>query len=692
LQKQKTSLVARWLGRLREVLGLLTGTLSGESQRREPPQEERRYRKHQPEEQLERRVEEGQVAPPAAPVPPPSPPREEEYVAAESLPASMGPASEPQLDEIELAEADDSRYLNVAVLEPGAQGALPPSCPLSAARQYLLRLDIGELAQDSIVVDPEAVPSSLLPRAEGGHWLEVGLASADFEVPDRLSHMFLPTTGSAWTCSCTPGGKHSCIPSKRERYLSIPITAPARGTSGQLRISLYFENNVVQSVLMSADIVEEGEPTRKGAMAAVTDYTLSRRLTDLDRIEPRLASVVVNETADGSHLLVFKGAGGKTFPLTLTEGQLTSAMDDVRELLLEFHVEQVKKSRRNRLEPGNRKRPTELQSDLVRLARIGFRYWNSLFGQAGEQLFEAGRDGSETIQIARVPSSLFVFPWAVIYDLPLGAEQEGHTLCPLIEEWDGKSDLLPDTLTGCPHAKAHESASNVICPFGFWGFRYAIEQPASTNNRPAACQIDLSPPLSIVIARSLALNEGETTRHLEEMARRLPGFGQSLASSRAEVGQQLANPELEVVYFYCHGKAVEKAVTMLEVGRSDLIPPEQIVAWQLSEWRKNEDHWARTKPLVFLNGCHTTDLTPQSPVNFVDSFSQVGASGVIGTEITMDQKMASEAAEVLFGYLGNGTGLGVGEALRRTRLHFLAKGNVLALAYTAYCRADLHFA
>lgn len=589
---------------------------------------------------------------------------------------------EPSLEEV-------PRYLNVGILEPGGEAPLSPDRPLLAAREYELRLDIGVLAPDSLVVDPESVPAPLLPRREDGHWLEVGLASVSFGVPDRPAHIFLPTGGAAWTCSCAPGEKHSCGPAERDPYLRLPIVTPRQARGSELRISLYYENNVIQSMKMSADIAEEGGEERGGVAVAV-DYTLDHRLTGLEEVEPRLASIIVNESADGTHLLVFKGATEVTIPLHPTEGQLTRAMEDVRELMLDLHIRRIGNAEpENRLEPGNRKRPPELRDDLVRLARLGFRYWSALFGQAGDQLIDAGDSASNTIQIARVPSSLFVFPWAVIYDLPLGAEDAGHAFCPLIEEWDGSTELMPDDLTACPHAEAHKSTPNVICPFGFWGFRYAIEQPASTNNRPAARQVGISPPLSMVVARSLILDQGETTRHLGELEKRLPGFGQASASSRDEVGELLADPALEVAYFYCHGRTVERALTALEVGYSDLIPPEQIVAWHMAEWRNVKDHWTKTKPLVFLNGCHTAELTPQSPVNFVDSFSQVGASGVIGTEITMDQAMAGEVAEVLFGHLNAGSDLGVGEALRRTRLHFLAKGNVLGLAYTAYCSADL---
>jgi hypothetical protein len=90
---------------------------------------------------------------------------------------------------------------------------------------------------------------------------------------------------------------------------------------------------------------------------------------------------------------------------------------------------------------------------------------------------------------------------------------------------------------------------------------------------------------------------------------------------------------------------------------------------------------------VFINGCHTAELTPELLVSFVDSFIGAYASGVIGTEVLLHQQIAGEAAEEFLMQLQNK--LSVGQALREMRLHFLSKGNLMGLAYTPYCSAKL---
>jgi hypothetical protein len=98
--------------------------------------------------------------------------------------------------------------------------------------------------------------------------------------------------------------------------------------------------------------------------------------------------------------------------------------------------------------------------------------------------------------------------------------------------------------------------------------------------------------------------------------------------------------------------------------------------------------WGETRPLVFINGCHTVELSPDALVGFVDTLIQAKASGVIGTEVTITQGLADEAAELFWSYfLKEGTS--AGQAIRRMRCDFLSKGNLMGLAYTPYCSADL---
>ena len=52
----------------------------------------------------------------------------------------------------------------------------------------------------------------------------------------------------------------------------------------------------------------------------------------------------------------------------------------------------------------------------------------------------------------------------------------------MVTEWDGTKPLFtePGLHRTCPRGP-HTTERNVLCPFGFWGIRYAIEQLSRTD-------------------------------------------------------------------------------------------------------------------------------------------------------------------------------------------------------------------
>lgn len=219
-----------------------------------------------------------------------------------------------------------------------------------------------------------------------------------------------------------------------------------------------------------------------------------------------------------------------------------------------------------------------------------------------------------------------------------------------------------------------------------------IELPPHMDNRDMPMEIQVVAPFESVFARSLDLEEELSEQHLENI-QKLPGFSGPPQDSKDAIVNALANPDIEIAYFYCHGKRkqidTEEPLPSLGVGKKkEEITPDEVLGWYIYDWNPRTDHWRTTSPLIFINGCHTAELTPGSLVSFVDAFVSVNAGGIIGTEITLHQRVANEAAEVFFANF-IGEKLAVGEALRRMRLHLLSKGNLLGLVYTAYCSAEL---
>jgi hypothetical protein len=98
--------------------------------------------------------------------------------------------------------------------------------------------------------------------------------------------------------------------------------------------------------------------------------------------------------------------------------------------------------------------------------------------------------------------------------------------------------------------------------------------------------------------------------------------------------------------------------------------------------------WEKTRPLVFLNGCHTTGLEPERAIELVSALVRnAHAAGVVGTEITVFEPLARAFAEdCLRRFLG---GAELGWAVRDARLALLKAGNPLGLVYLPYALPSL---
>ncbi|MFE5713429.1 hypothetical protein ACFQ7J_21765 [Streptomyces sp. NPDC056501] len=578
------------------------------------------------------------------------------------------------------------RFVNLAIQSrSSAPAVVSRGEPLDPNSHYYLRVDIGHASKDSIVVGARQhpFPEEHLPETTEGHWLDVGVTSSDFEVVTPEDTFFLPRHGPSWSCACRPHEAHSCYPDQRHRYVFLAVRTPAAAGTAHARVTIWAYGHVVQSLLVTAEIAPPGQP---GQVVATVDYTLTADMTDLDELQPRGLSVVTNQRPDGTHTLTFRS--GDELGFTLAEDVLVSEMSIVRDLLFKVHAKTVEGSDpKNVLDARNGKCKDDFIRDLSTLARKGWTMWTALFSQQPASLTQATSGPTTVIQVARVPSTTFVYPWAAVYDIPLDMDSDAQlTPCAVAQTWDSEARMFPGYPDRCPHEDTH--AVNTLCPFGFWGIRHIIENPPSSVT--PSRQVRIVQARHMVVVRSSKLSPNLTTRHCKAVAKTLTGFTLTTADSVEETGTALSVSDLQLVEFYCHGKG-DPTDQWLEVGDGQKIYPSQIVTWHRSTWAPRDthhSHWEQTTPLVLLNGCHTTAMTPQSPVNFVDVFAAVHAAGVVGTEISLLQPMAGEAVELLLHHFHSEQHR-MGEALRRMRHDLLAKGNLLGLAYTAYCSADL---
>lgn len=602
-----------------------------------------------------------------------------------TLYTSSAPPPDLDMDTEEPTEPGRTRYANAALLDP-ARTLLPAAtAALAPGATVLLRLDIGPLAADSQVTAPRPFPDRPLPdMAE----IEVLVSSSDFAVAAgpgaagaggdapagtvARGRLVLPRDGGPATAP--DGGAH----------LWFSLTLPARVGTAQGRIGYYFRDTLLQSQRLTAEIGGTG-------YAIVTDFTVSEDFACLELVpeRPRVA-VLANANADGDHQLVIRPPGGPgpagpgADAVTLRVGHAT----------VSGAVRALRDAMAARAPEAMLRRPRDLAEDLRRLAPIGWKLNVTLTGHTSEvrdRLLDAPPDA--IIQVLRPAGSVFAFPWAWIYDIPLPGEEPA--LCPMVAAWDGTAPLFEGEPAECPHGP---HAEDVLCPFGFVGFRRVIEQLSSTDR----------PVLTVPVAAGCEMVAAETrvdvdpaalAAHIGRLHATLlgahPGAGLREAADKATLRAELGR-DLALLYFYCHGerRSIADPDVYLSVGRGEAIPAPEFIAW-VDVWRRRDRLriWDGVRPLVFVNACHSAAIYPETLASYLDAFiGRAHAAGVIGTEVKVQQDLAMAFAERFFELLLGGpqaSPLPVGEAMRRIRLEYLARGNLFGMMYTPHCWADL---
>jgi hypothetical protein len=560
--------------------------------------------------------------------------------------------------------------------------------PLQPGAPYLFWLEVGELVEGSI----EDTPTELTEIAElpAESRLDVVL----FRVGDEESaakalaqgELQIASDGSV-VVSRQPSDALDLRDAEqlRRTRLFYPVEAPTTEGTMQLRCSIYHRQVLLQSRLVTARVVDSWGPI-EDALSSELDFTLAPRLdpAHLSRIPEYALSILLNRGEDGTHSLTVKT---KTFSDAAT-------FDPVE---LETLVQRSRKALRKTAwgtedawKEGEQYRylgasPEMLKRDLATLAVWGVRFYvamrDRLRGDSSRAELEEATREPGFVQIALKQSPRHLLPAAILYDyvgLSDTADLDQYTLCEEYLTAVAGATPLGDSpcFTGsCPS----RGSATIVCPSGFWGFRHALGIPVTLRgapDAPLAIAYSGSPLLSVAVSTDPQF----TLRAAHEAVLRQLRPDLSYADTRAEALTLLKESSAQVVYFYCHG-GFDKDVPFLRVGAKG---EEPITAVALAgagiEWRE-------PRPLLFLNGCHTTGLEPEQALEFVSFLIQCAAAGVIGTEITVFEPLARAfAEECLTRFLA---GEPLGWAVRNARLSLLKAGNPLGLVYLPYALPSL---
>lgn len=549
-----------------------------------------------------------------------------------------------------------------------------------------LLLDIGPLSGTSQVSKPEVFPDEQLPP--GDLRIDVVVSSSTFRIGRDLTA--LPTASSAEDSFLLPGDGSPARAPDGSSTLTFVLRAPAESGPALARITYYFRGAVVQSHLLSAQIggqaADDGVP-----WSIVTDYTVAAALSTAAAIPDRPRVAVILNGDDTEHQIYLRVRGTESGKAQSAAAKLPPKIGDVtRELREALASPSVAPT-------ASTQSKAQLGTAMRTLAPWGRKLYSALFTLVPDVLRDLGSGTTSVVlHVARPTGASLSVPWALLYTIPLYKPIAQMPLCPLVENWDGHSPLVSGQPMSCPQAQTVPHTSDLLCPFGFLGYRFDIEQLSSTKD--AVLSISAPPGSRVVIAETTyQVNTKTLEEHVSAIAEavsRLNGVGADEAKNKDTL-KELISRDLPLVYFYCHGDRIDPdgSDTYLGIGNNEHVSPDDLVGWIQEAYETRQLRvWNRIRPLVFINACHSAEIDPQSLFNYIDVFVGGGnAAGVIGTEVKVSQPLAMEFADLFFDELLTPSAT-VATALRHARLEFLAKGNLFGLNYTPYCWADLTIA
>lgn len=578
-----------------------------------------------------------------------------------------------------------------------------PGSPLRPGRRYLFWFEIGAAVEGAIDVEPIEAPLDNLPQDA---LLEVVLFSLSrgltVDPATASQSLVLAADGSVRRADAPPVGEEP-----NNRRLLFRVRAPFKPGVARLRCNLYHENFLLQSRVITANV----RPARRNELFALqtrVDYSLTTSLSPalISDIPGHSLSILINEDDDATHGFYFYGGPGLSCNIRLDKVDLATLLSNARAALRTAswgsgsEWVDTAEYRYGTADPD--KRLTLLQEDLCDLARSGARLWdrlardfsgskNSADPRALEKQLRMTMRQSGRVQVVTRRDTRLVVPAALLYDYPLDDPLLKPELCPqgmdAVRSGDADAMARHSCFNGqCPHYDDYTT----VCPGGFWGFRHEIGLPVSQAVGTDGCSEIAS---TIVMGSCARWTVGVSTD--PRLTRRL-AHQEILEELRTPVDWRLgeevrtllglfSSTEPHVVYLLCHGGVTRDNTPYVEVGAPG------VAYFTPSTLTRRDIRWPQTRPLVVLNGCHTTDLAPEKQLEFVTAFVQYcSAAGVIGTEITVFEDVACDFAQEMMRRLLKDE-LPLGAAVKGARLALLAKLNPLGLVYTAFAQVGLQY-
>lgn len=505
-----------------------------------------------------------------------------------------------------------------------------------------------------------------------------------FELEHRTG--VLRVAGAEASVLRAAGIPDKAAPALTARSLFFKVKSPSKLGLEQLRVHLYYRGLLVQALDVVAWIGPPGSNPDKAALTIEADYVLSSALDppQLRSLGEHALSIFVNDSPGDTHgFRFFTPEGEIALSANIQSIKIQSLLDKTRAAFrwVSWRSTVAYDPSKDTYQYEETGPTPDFKSDLVCLAKCGYQLWDALAkdlaADGDVEALHARMQGSRVVHLGLKESSSTLLPLAILYDYPLETEIEDLSKYKICEAYTQGDTCFSGN---CPN----RSDPRVVCPSGFWGFRHALGIPVGTTRAPDASGV-IAAGEKCLLASAYAGTFPLRDQHLADLEKLIGSKRFDKKLTREETVGRMKAGGFQVLYFYCHGGVANNAPYVI-VG-NDTEDPNKIARDTL---RTYAIQWKTPHALVFINGCHTTELKADEAIDLVNGFVETAqASGVIGTEVTVFESLATRMAQAFFQELLSGAG--VGTALRNARLSLLLgdRPNPLGLVYIPFALATL---
>lgn len=592
------------------------------------------------------------------------------------------------------------RRVDIAVsrnVEKSAYETLDGSEPLLTGERYRARIHIGHRLPESLMMGDLPPVDPLLPDSNNGHRLEIAFFEKDFvALSPTVQPLFLPDIG----------GSDSVF---------FEFRSPQRVGVAEARIGVYYENHLLQSFLLTANVTTAGEtlpPPLKiklfvasgGAAGAdtndsekseerwietVTDkqvlarlvFTRTARFTNLEELGRREISIGLNSDAGGvNHTFTVK-VDGKARSFNVPE----KILDQQTEIFRKFLVSNLANGKKP-LFPTEPVRGDEskesFKAALRNLMKLGESLYDRLFSSLPEmqdKLRELANAEDETIQIIRHDNN-YVFPWLALYDYQLPTPLAGATAPPVCLGYEENFDSATDD--GAPTKKcSHKPTDDIYCVYGLWGLRHQVEQLVDLTGEPKDATTRIVPAGNSIVQLAVGTKDAYSSDLATKISRELGTFFKEFDTSEDLIDLMWNDTDRPAILIVLGHQQIQTVISEPDEPRIVLIPSKKwLLARDIMKRLKITQKWSQQpSTLVLLMACSAgaTELSTLS--NFVTALTSAGAGAVAGTECLVFSSMAARfAREVTIDMWNEKT---LGEAVKLFYRRLMTRGNPAAFAF-----------